>query len=318
MPRGEPASGSAGGKVVKVDRVVYENIGDDQTALAALHNGEIDFYEVPPQDLLEQIEQDRNVTVEVLNKTGYIAYARLNHLHPPFDNVNARRAMLHLIKQEDVMRAVFGESKYWRACGAYFGCDSPMDNDENTAWFKGGQDFAKARELFRAAGYDGRPVTVLQATDLYISNPSSLLIGQWLRQVGVNVDIASSDWGTVVNRRAVKKPPAEGGWNIFPTASTGLGFANPIHLAAHAATGESGWFGWPRDDLQEKLRDQWAAAATLDERKRIARELQNNAWDYVQHIHLGQFYRASAWRRNLRGLIGLPVITPFWNVEKVA
>jgi len=144
------------------------------------------------------------------------------------------------------------------------------------------------------------------------------LIGQWLRQVGVNVDIASSDWGTVVNRRAVKKPPAEGGWNIFPTASTGLGFANPIHLAAHAATGESGWFGWPRDDLQEKLRDQWAAAATLDERKRIARELQNNAWDYVQHIHLGQFYRASAWRRNLRGLIGLPVITPFWNVEKVA
>ena len=65
-------------------------------------------------------------------------------------------------------------------------------------------------------------------------------------------------------------------------------------------------------------RRQWAAAASPDERKRIARALQKNAWDYVQHVHLGQFYRASAWRKSVRGLIGAPVILPFWNVEKTA
>jgi peptide/nickel transport system substrate-binding protein len=318
LPRAEPVSGAAGGKVVKVDRVILENISDDQTALAALQNGEIDFYEVPPQDLVEQLEHDPNLDVRIMNKSGYVAYARLNHLHPPFDNVNARRAMLHLIKQDDVMRATFGESKYWRACGAYFGCGSPMDNDENTAWFKQGQDIAKAKELFRAAGYDGRPVVVLQATDHYLSNPASLIMAQWLRQAGINVDIAASDWGTVVNRRAVKKPPAEGGWNIFVTASTGQGFANPIHLAAHAASGATAWFGWPKDERQEKLRDQLAAIADLDERKRIAHDLQRNAWDYVQHVHLGQFDRTSAMRKNLRGLIGIPVLVPFWNVEKTA
>ena len=77
----------------------------------ALQTGEIDFYEVPPQDLVDELEKDPNLTVRVLNKTGHIGFMRLNHLHPPFDNVEARRAMLHLVNQADVMRAIFGESK---------------------------------------------------------------------------------------------------------------------------------------------------------------------------------------------------------------
>src|SRR5205807_2223600 len=178
----------------------------------------------------------------------------------------------------------------------------PMENDENTDWFKNGQDIPKAKELLRKSGYDGRPVVVLQATDHYLANPAGLFLGQWLRQAGINVDVAASDWGGLVNRRAVKKPPAEGGWNVFATASTGLGFSNPIHNPTHAANGGTAWFGWPTNDLQEKLRDQWAAAATLDERKRVARALQSNAWDYVQQIQLGQFYRAAAWRKNIRNL----------------
>ena len=55
VPRSEPASGYAGGKVVKVDRVVYVNMPDGQTAVAALQAGEIDFYEIPPIDLLDQL-----------------------------------------------------------------------------------------------------------------------------------------------------------------------------------------------------------------------------------------------------------------------
>jgi peptide/nickel transport system substrate-binding protein len=318
LPRPEPASATAGGKVVKVDRVIFENIADEQTALGALQAGEIDFYEVPPQDLLDQIEKDPNLVVRVLNKTGYVGFMRLNHLHPPFDNVNARRAMLHLVKQDDVMRAIFGESKFWRPCGAYFGCGGAMENEENIGWLAHGQDIALARELFRKAGYDGRPVVVLQATDHYFANPAALFIAQWLRQAGVNVDIAASDWGAVLNRRAVKKPPAEGGWNIFTTTSTGLAFGNVVGSSVHASNGDAAWFGWPTDARQEELRDQWAAAATLDERKRIARDLQANAWDYVPHVFLGQFYRSAAWRKTLRGLIGIPVLVPFWNVEKIA
>src|SRR5215207_705854 len=129
VPRSEPPSAMAGGKVVKLDRVTFENIADEQTALSALQAGEIDFYEVPPQDLIDDLKKDTNLTVQVLNKTGHIAFMRLNALHPPFNNADARRAMLHLVKQDDVMRAIFGQSKSWQKCGSYFACGTPMTNE---------------------------------------------------------------------------------------------------------------------------------------------------------------------------------------------
>jgi peptide/nickel transport system substrate-binding protein len=318
VPRAEPPSAMSGGKVVKLDRVILENIADEQTALSALQNGEIDFYEVPPQDLIDDLKKDPKLTVQVLNKTGHVAIMRLNHLYPPFNNVDARRAMLHLVKQDDVMGAIFGQQKTWQTCGAFFGCGTPMENDEATGWFKEGQNVAKAKELFGKAGYDGKPVVVLQATDHYLANPAGLFTAQWLRQAGVNVDLAAMDWGALLSRRAVRKPPAEGGWNIFCTTITGLSLADPIAFVGHATAGEKSWFGWPTNELQEKLREQWALAPTADARKQIAREMQKNAWDFVPHLYLGQFFRNSAWRKNITGVIGMPEVVGFWNMEKTA
>ena len=106
---------------------------------------------------------------------------------------------------------------------------------------------------------------------------------------GVNAELAASDWGAVVTRRAVKKPVSEGGWNIFITWGSGEGFDNTIGFVAHTANGGDGWFGWPKDDLHEKLRDDWALAATLEERKAVARKLQENTWSYVPMALLGQW-----------------------------
>ena len=317
LARSEPPSGMAGGKVAKVDRIIIENMADQQTAVAALKAGEIDFYEVPPIDLLDQLEGDRNVKLEVINKGGNVGMCRLNWLHPPFDKVEARQAMLHLIKQDDILKAVFGNPKYYQACGSLFGCTGQMQSDVNTDWFKGGQNIAKARELFRKAGYDGRPVVLLQATNIAFMNNASLLVAQWLREAGVNAELAPSDWGAVVTRRAVKRPVAEGGWNIFITWGAGEGFDNPIGFVGHTANGETAWFGWPKDDLHEKLRDDWALAGTQDERKAVARKLQENAWNYVPMALLGQWAPPVAMRANVKGFLPLPAHVPFWNVEKV-
>ena len=51
-PRSDPASGLAGAKVVKVDRVEWLWIADTQTQIDALTKGEIDYIEAPPHDLL--------------------------------------------------------------------------------------------------------------------------------------------------------------------------------------------------------------------------------------------------------------------------
>src|SRR5437764_14936169 len=51
VPRKEPASWTAGGKVVKVDRVAWISMADAQTALSALQSGDIDFMQNPAVDL---------------------------------------------------------------------------------------------------------------------------------------------------------------------------------------------------------------------------------------------------------------------------
>jgi len=317
VPRSEPPSGIAGGKVVKVDRVVYINMPDGQTAVAALQAGEIDFYEIPPTDLLDQLESDKNIRVQVLNDLGQVGQIRLNFLHPPFDNEKARQAMLYIVKQDDFMKATFGNSKYAKSCPSYFGMGTPMENDANTDWYKGGQNFAKAKELLKEGGYDGRPVVLLQATNIpYMSN-SAQVLAQEMRQAGMNVQVEAMDWSNVVTRRANKAPPDQGGWNIFITSSGGSAIGNPILLSAHAATGDKAWFGWPSDAKQEQLRNKWALAETLEERKAVGRELQANAWKFVPQLYYGQWIQPAAERVNIKGILPVAEIIPWWNVEKV-
>jgi peptide/nickel transport system substrate-binding protein len=289
---------------------------DSQTALQALKAGEIDFFEIPPIDLLDTLESDPNIKVEVLNKTGNYGIMRLNFLHPPFDKVEARQAMLYLIDQEEFMKATFGNPKYYRKCPSNFACGTPMENDENTAWFKEAPNVNKAKELFQKAGYDGRPVTLLHATNIDFMNNAAQIAAQRLRSAGVNVQLATSDWGGVVTRRAVKSAPDQGGWNIFITWAGAAAVGSPMAFIGHQANAEKGWFGWPTDETHEKLRDKWAAAGSLDEQKAIAREIQKNAWNFVPHVWLGQWSSPVAYRKNLNGVLKIPEVIPFWNIEK--
>jgi peptide/nickel transport system substrate-binding protein len=316
VPRKEPPSGMAGGKVVHIDGVEWDNMADAQTALAALQAGEIDFYETPPLDLLSTFEGDPDIKIEVLNKLGNVGELRMNHLQPPFDKVEARRAMLHLVDQKQYMQAAIGNPEYYRICGSLFGCGTPMENDAALGWMKTAPDYELAKELLKKAGYDGRPVVILQPTDVPILSAVCEVTAQLLRKADVNVQLAASDWGGLVTRRTVKGPVDQGGWNIFHTYADGVAMANPIALSEAQANGLKGWYGWPSNEKQEQLRDEWAAAPSLDARQKIARELQQNGYDFVLQCVFGQWVAPVAHRAVLTDILGVPGIIPFWGMKK--
>ena len=85
---------------------------------------------------------------------------RLNHLHPPFNNVKARQAMYYFINQENFLRAIVGDPKYYRICHGLITCGSPLGNDGGSHWFKE-YNPKKALQLLKEAGYNGEPITVL-------------------------------------------------------------------------------------------------------------------------------------------------------------
>src|SRR4029453_3018309 len=193
-----------GSKFAGVDRVELLWISDPQTAMSALVNGEIDFWENPNIDFLPILEKARGVKMMKVGEFGTNSgFVRLNHLHPPFNNVKARQAMYYLINQEDFLRAVVGDPKNYRVFHGLITCGAPLANKGGSHWFKE-YNQKKALQLLKEAGYNGEPITVLAATDHNTITPATQVLIQAMREAGINVDAQSMDWGSVVSRRAKK------------------------------------------------------------------------------------------------------------------
>ena len=315
VPRKEPPSFASGGKVVKVDRVEWLYVPDASTASAALNAGEVDYYEQPPVDLLPVFEKNKDIVVANIDPKGSQAVLRFNFLNPPFNNIKAREAVLHLVSQSDYMRAVAGDPKNWQACVSVYACGTPMSTDAGADVLKGKPDVAKAKALLKEAGYNGEKVVVLSATDQPIVNNQALLTAELLRQAGMNVQLDANDWGTMITRRNSKEPVDKGGWNIFHTWVVAPDTATPLLNNALRANGDGAWFGWPNDPAIEKMRDAWLRAPNLEGQKKIAADIQVEAYKFIPYIPTGQFILPSAYRKNLDGVIIAPV-TFLWNIEK--
>jgi peptide/nickel transport system substrate-binding protein len=317
IPRTEPPSWTAGGKVVKVDRVEWITMADAQTAANALQSGDIDFMEAPAFDILPMLEADKDIKVDTLSKLGFQTGGRMNFLYPPFDNVRVRRAAFIALNQKDVLDALVGNPEYYRICGAVFTCDTPLATDVGSETLVRGDGMAEAKKLLAESGYDGTPVVILAPGDAVPLKAQPVVAAQLLRQAGFKVDLQATDWQTVVSRRASQKPPKEGGWNMFFTNFTGADAANPIASVYVGGRGmNGGWFGWPEDARIEQLKDAFARSSSPEEQKKIAADIQKEVYDQVLIIPLGQFLQPSAWRKSLTGLLGGPATPIFWNIDK--
>jgi peptide/nickel transport system substrate-binding protein len=313
-PRPEPASGLAGGKIAKLDRVEWVAIPDQQTAMNALLKGEIDMIESPQHDLFKVMTADPNVKLVNLNKWGNQYIFRFNFLHPPFDNAKARQALYYAFNQKDFLDGVIGDPRYYKVCKAMFMCDTPY---ASTKGFddKLDSNFIKAKELVKESGYDGRTVVLMHSTDLYVLANLAPVAKSLMERAGFKVDMQSMDWQTLVSRRAKKDPPDKGGWNVFLTSSASVDIVDPLANTYTNAIGDNAWFGWPKDELLVKLRAQFADETDETKRKALALAMQERVAESPTHIFLGQWYAPVALRKNVTGNLESPV-TVFWNIEK--
>ncbi|MDE5452423.1 ABC transporter substrate-binding protein [Bradyrhizobium sp. CSA112] len=317
VPRKEPPSWTSGGKVVKVDRVEWITMPDAQTAVNALQSGDIDFMENLPFDLLPVLEANKDIKVDVLNKFGFQTLGRMNYLHPPFDNVKVRRAAFLAMKQKDVLDALVGNPKYQKLCGAIFVCDTPLASDVGAESLVKGNGMAEAKKLLAESGYDGTPIVIMAPGDVVTLKAQPIVAAQLLRDAGFKVDLQATDWQTVVTRRASQKPPKEGGWNMFFTNWVAADVSNPVGNASVSGRGKNGgWFGWAEDAKIEELRDKFARSGSADEQKKIAADIQKQAYEQVIYIPLGQYLIPSGWRKSLTGIVDGPATPVFWNIDK--
>ncbi len=149
---------------------------------------------------------------------------------------------------------------------------------------------------------------------IYYDAMSSVVAGA-LRDIGINLDEQTVDWGTVVERRTSKEPIEKGGWSLFPAGYPAAEYRDPIFATNIRGNGQDAWFGWPSDPELEQMRTTWMDSNDPAERHRLDAEIQSRAFETVPFIPLGQYLPPAAWRSNLSGLLkgAVPV---FWNVAK--
>ncbi len=311
-PRSEPASGLAGGKIAKVDRVEWRAISDHQQAVNALLGGEIDYIEAPKHDLLPLMRKDGNVKLWDYNPLGNQYTFRPNWLHKPFDNEKVRQALWYAFNQKDFLDAVIGDPDYYKTCKAMFVCGTPLASDKGMDGLLE-SNFSKAQALLKEVGYDGTPIVLMQSTDLDVLTNLAPVAKNLMEKAGFKVDMQSMDWQTLVARRAKKDAPNAGGWHAFLTSWVAADITNPIFTGFMNSACEKAMFGWPCDPEMEKLRDQFARETDPAKQKAIAEAVQVRATQAVSHISLGQWYQPIAARKSVAGILTTPVPV-FWNI----
>jgi peptide/nickel transport system substrate-binding protein len=304
----------SGPKIAHFDRVEWHINPDSNSATEALQTGEIDWIEYALGDLRPMLRRDSKLSLQRVGSTGFWGSLRMNQLFPPFDNPAIRRAVLDAIDQTDYMMALNSDPSAWRVPTGFFPLGSPMASDEGLAALTGPRDLGKVRQNLRSEGYQGEKVVVLSEPEVGAIKVFADVTADLLRKVGMNVDEQVMDPGTWVQRLFSKKPPDAGGWNIFCVSLQGTDALTPATARYLRGNGNQAAAGWPNSPQLEALHDAWLDAPDVASQRRIAREIQAQAFIDVPYCPLGTSYPETAYRSDLTGVLDGQAI--FWNVRR--
>jgi peptide/nickel transport system substrate-binding protein len=315
VPRQEAPDNSSGGKIVNFSRIEWSIITDPATAAAALINGETDWLERPLTDLQPMLARSRDVTLDIMDSAGRLALARMNCLHPPFNDVRLRRAALAAVMQEDVMRATRGDdTTLWNMTRSIWPKNTPYFH-EYPDLMPG--DINKARAMLKEAGYTNQRTVIISPTDYPDIGPLGVVMADTLSRAGMNIDLQETDWGTVIQRRNNREAVEKGGWSIFHTTGPATFYGSPAMSPLIRGQGPSGWFGWWKSDRAEALTEEWLYATDEATQRKLAAELGRLGLEEVATVPVGQFTNRTAYRKDISGV--LKAASPFpWNVKRSA
>lgn len=300
VPRDEPTSLAAGAKVAFLDRIEWLSYPDQDAAVQALINDEVDYLESPSTSRLPMFEGQEAISVALTDTAGYVGMAVFNHAVAPFDNPDIRRAILTAMSQEDYMQAALGNPEYWQVCGSIYPCGSTYGQPTREGFFVSG-DVDAARQMVIDAGYDGTPVIVIDPVDSPVISAFTGVSVDLLEAIGMTVDHQEVSWAELLQRRVVRTVEDGAPWNMFHTWWIAEDLSDPLRIA-FSGDRDRGWIGWPEDATLETLRMSFLDAETQEERADIAAQVQDRIIENANFAVLGQFFEPIAFRNTVVGL----------------
>jgi peptide/nickel transport system substrate-binding protein len=187
-------------RLSKADRVVLLPMPEATTRLAALRTGQLDWIEVPPPDAIPGLRQAGFQIA--LRPYPHNWTHTLNLSRPPWDNKLVRQAANYAVDREGLCKSLLNDT-----CIAAIGEVYP-----GHPWFGNPKvryeyNPAKARELLKQAGYDGKDKRVKTSALISTSGSGQMLplpmnefVQENLREVGIDLELVTIEWNALTQR----------------------------------------------------------------------------------------------------------------------
>jgi peptide/nickel transport system substrate-binding protein len=188
---------------VKLDRVIYRPIVEDQARLTELLTGSLDLIVGVPPDFVSQLEG--NAKLGLLKQTGaHVWYLGINNQKKPLDDKRVRQALNYAVNKDAIVRDVL---KGTGAVSAGPVLPNTWGADPTLKPYP--YDPERAKKLLVEAGYPGGFSTTLWVPESGSGMQSpvamSTVIQSNLKAIGVNVTLQTMEWGAFLAKLRSKE-----------------------------------------------------------------------------------------------------------------
>jgi ABC-type transport system substrate-binding protein len=185
-------------RLPKADKVILLPMPEATTRLAALRTGQVDWIEVPPPDGIPSLRQ-AGFQIVLRSYPHNWTYS-LNLSKPPWDNKLVRQAANYAIDREGICKSLLNDTCAPAISEVYAG--HPWFGNPRVRYE---YNPARARELLKQAGYDGKRIktSVLISTSgsgQMLPLPMNEYVQENLREVGIDLELVPIEWNTLILR----------------------------------------------------------------------------------------------------------------------
>jgi len=188
---------------VKVERVIYRPIVEDQARLTELLTGTLDVIVGVPADFVSQLEQNAKITL--LKQVGaHVWYLGMNNQKKPFDDKRVRQALNYAVNKDAIVKDVLkgtGAASRGPVLPGTWGADPALKAYP--------YDPERAKKLLAEAGYPSGFSTTLwvpeSGSGMQAPVAMSTVMQSNLKAVGVNVSLQTMEWGAYLAKRRTKE-----------------------------------------------------------------------------------------------------------------
>lgn len=192
---------------VKINRLTFRMIEDEERYLEAWEKGEIDIIQSPPASDAARLKSQGKLTVSPYLGVYFYSF---NNKVKPLDDKRVRKALTYAVDRvyliRDVIKNEYLSADAYVPKGIKEGYDSALDfRDTNAPYFKPEGDVMEAKKLLSDAGYpDGANFPELTLTydntGLHESIAKAIQ-HMWKENLGITIKLKALDWKTLQNSR---------------------------------------------------------------------------------------------------------------------